>query len=91
MVFKVSREVCWSERMSVLDDSLRSEKLPKAVAAGICYFFVKFLHSFFTFQNCLQSTLTEANKISSLPATNPPNFPKIENGKYWTANSIMSV
>lgn len=78
MVFKVSREVCWSKRMSVLDDSLKSEKLPKAVAAGICYFFVKFLHSFFTFQNCLQSTLTEANKISSLPAMNPPTFQRLK-------------
>lgn len=63
MVFEVSREEYWSEKMSILDKNLRSEILLRTVAAGVCYFFVKFLHSFFaTFQNYLQSTLVEAKK-----------------------------
>lgn len=66
MVIKGSREVYWSEKMSILDNNLRSEILLRTVAAGVCYFFVKILHSFFaTFQNYLQSTLAEANKISA--------------------------
>lgn len=59
--------------MAFLHNSLRSQQLLKAIAAGDCYLFVELLYSFITtLQNYLWSTLTEVDKDQYMTSKETP-------------------